>query len=72
MIQIVLNDEQAKIVASAHKPVQVCDGSGNLLGIIAPTWTEADIADAHQRLASKEPRYTTAQVLEHLRALESK
>ncbi|MBV9126023.1 MAG: hypothetical protein JO112_21940 [Planctomycetes bacterium] len=72
MIQIVLNDEQAKTVASSLKPVQVRDGKGNVLGYIAPLWTEEDIAEARRRLASDQPRYTTAQVLEYLRSLEKK
>ena len=69
MLEIVLTDEQAKAVASALKPVPVRDSRGNVLGCIAPIWTEEDLADAKRRLASDEPRYTTAQVLEHLRAL---
>jgi hypothetical protein len=42
------------------------------LGSIDPVWTEEDIADARRRLASDEPRYTTAQVLAHLKSLEGK
>lgn len=72
MQQIILTDEQAEVVASALKPVAVCDGKGRVLGTIAPIWTEEDIADAKRRLASDEPRYTTAQVLEYLRSLEQK
>jgi hypothetical protein len=72
MLEIVLTDEQAKVVATALKPVQVRDGNGHVLGIINPIWTEEDIADAKRRLASDEPRRTTAQVLEHLRSLEDK
>jgi hypothetical protein len=72
MLQIVLTDEQAKVVATALKPVQVRDGQGNALGWINPVWTEEDIAEAKRRLASDEPRYTTAQVLEYLRSLEKK
>ena len=68
MVQIVLTDEQAQVVASALEPVQVCDSRGNVLGRIDPVWTEDDIADARRRLASDEPRYTTAQVLEYLRS----
>jgi hypothetical protein len=70
MHHIVLNDEQARLVATALNPVQVRDGKGNVLGTIAPVWTEADIADAKRRLASDEPRYSTAEVLDHLRSLE--
>jgi hypothetical protein len=70
MAHIILNDEQARVVASALHAVQVRDGKGNVLGYIPPIWTEEDIAEAKRRLASEEPRYTTAQVLEHLRSLE--
>jgi hypothetical protein len=66
MPQVILDDEQAKLLASALKPVEVRDRQGNLLGVIPPVWTEEDIADAKRRLASDEPRYTTAEVLEHL------
>jgi hypothetical protein len=69
MLHIVLTDEQAKVVATALKPVQVRDTRGNVLGCINPVWTEEDIAEARRRLASDEPYYTTAQVLEYLRSL---
>jgi hypothetical protein len=72
MPEIVLTAEQARVVAGSLVPVMVRDGNGNTLGRIEPIWTAEDIADAKRRLASDEPRYTTAQVLEHLRSLESK
>jgi hypothetical protein len=40
------------------------------LGYIAQGFTDEDIALARQRLASSEPRYTTEQVLDHLRSLD--
>lgn len=70
MKQLVLTDEQAKLVAASRKPVSVVDSRGNSLGTITPAWTEADVVEAKRRLASEQPRYTTAQVLEHLRSLE--
>jgi hypothetical protein len=70
MPQIVLNDEQAKIVATALQPVQVRDAKGNVLGTIPPSWTEEDIAEAKRRLASDEPWFTTAEVLAHVRSLK--
>jgi hypothetical protein len=69
---IVLNDEQAKVVAKALEPIQVRDGKGNVLGNISPIWSEEDIKEAKRRLASSQPRYTTSQVLDHLKSLESK
>lgn len=72
MTHIVLSDEQAKEVASTLQPMQVRDGMGNVLGFFSPIWTEEDIAEAKRRLASNEPHYTTAQVLEYLRSLAKK
>lgn len=72
MPEIVLTDEQEKVVAGTLKPLQVRDAKGNVLGHFNPIWTEEDIAEAKRRLASDEPRYTTAQVLEYLRSLEKK
>ena len=70
MLEIILTKEQAAIVASALKPVQVRDPSGNLLGILDPPWTEADLEDALRRRASGEPGFSFQQVMEHLRSLE--
>ena len=72
MLQIVLTDEQAKVVASALNPVEVRDGQNHVLGWITPVWTEADIAKAKQILATDQPWHTTDQVMAKLRALEQK
>jgi hypothetical protein len=72
MPENVLNDEQAQVVTATLQPLQVRDRNGSVLGVFLPIWTEHDIAEAKRRLSSKEPRYTTAQVLETLRALEQK
>ena len=72
MTNIVLNDEQAKVITSTLKPVQVQDAKGNTLGVIQPAWTEDDIAEAKRILASKEPWFTTEQLLAYLRSLEQK
>jgi len=67
MTQLVLTEEQAKVAASALRPLEVHDTRGNVVGTFSPIWTAADITEAKNRLASSEPRYTTAQVLEYLR-----
>lgn len=72
MQQIILTNEQAETIATVLNPVPVRDSKGSLLGTFTPIWTEDDIADAKRRLASDEPRYTTAQVVEYLRSLEQK
>jgi hypothetical protein len=70
MPDLILTEEQARLVTETLGTLRVRDHQGNVLGTLAPTWTEEDIADARRRLASAEPRYTTAQVLEYLRSLE--
>ncbi len=70
MNQIILNAEQAKVAASLHKPVPVCDDKGNLLGTYTPLWSEEDIAEAKRRLASPGPWYTGEQVQARLQALQ--
>jgi hypothetical protein len=66
MHDIILTEEQSRVAVAALQAVPVRDAKGNVVGTFSPLWTEEEIAEAKQRLASKEPRYTTAQVLEHL------
>jgi hypothetical protein len=70
MLQIVLTDEQAKVVATALQPIQVCDAEGRIIGHIKPVWTEEDIKEALRELETNQVWYTTEQVLAHLRSLE--
>jgi hypothetical protein len=72
MTQIVLNHEQSQIVAKSLVPVQLCSPSGEVLGIIEPAVTDAEIAEARRRLASDQPRYRTAEVLEYLESLDKR
>jgi hypothetical protein len=68
MTQIRLTEEQARTIAQSLEPVQICDDQGNVLGILPPIWRPDDVAEAKRRLASDQPRHSTAEVLEHLRA----
>jgi hypothetical protein len=69
---IVVDDEQAKLIAEATDTVEIRDRQGKHLGYVAHGFTKEDIAIAKQRAASKEPCYTTQEVLDHLRSLEPK
>lgn len=42
MEQIVLNDQQAKMLAETDLPIAVCDSDGNVLGFISPSEYAAD------------------------------
>ena len=71
MSQIILSDQQADVVIHATERVQVTDPSGKLLGYLTVLSSEEAeiIAECKRRLAEPGPRYTTAQVLEHLNSL---
>ena len=66
MSRIVVSDDQARIICAATGIVEICDEQGNHLGYVAFGFNSQDVAIARQRLASKEPRYTTKEVLQHL------
>jgi hypothetical protein len=67
---IVVDDRQAKIISEATQSVEIHDQHGNHLGYVAHRFTAEDIAVAKRRLQSDEPRFTTQEVLNHLRSLE--
>ena len=70
MSHIVVDDRQAKIIAEAAQTLEIRDQRGNHLGYVAHRFTDEDVAVAKRRLQSDEPRFTTREVLEHLRSLE--
>jgi len=70
MPHIIVDDQQAKIIADGADSVEIRDQHGNHLGFVAHGFSDDDIAIAKQRLESEEPRVTTPEVLEHLRSLE--
>jgi hypothetical protein len=71
MPDLILSDEQVKLVTQAARPITVRNPKGNIVGSLDPVWTEANvIAEAKRRLASAERRIPSEQVKCHLRALE--
>jgi hypothetical protein len=72
MPHIVINEEQARIIAGATEGVEIRDPQGRHMGYVAHGFTEDDIAIARQRCTSDEPRYTTPEVMDHLKSLEDK
>lgn len=72
MPHIVLNDEQTKILESSAGNVELRDRTGRHLGLVVHGFTAEEIEIAKQRSRSSAPCFTTAQVLDHLRALETK
>jgi hypothetical protein len=72
MQHIVVDEQQAKVIAEATESVEIRDPRGKHLGYVAHGFTDEDVAIARQRIASSAARYTTNQVLDHLRSLESR
>lgn len=70
MPDVILTDEQAKIVTGTFDTVTVRDPSGRVLGHIEPKLTPEQIAELKRRAASPGPWYTGAQVQARLRALQ--
>jgi hypothetical protein len=70
MPHIVVDDEQAKVIAESTETIEIRDQQGKHLGYVAHGFSAEDIAIARRRMASDEPRYTTQQVQDHLRSLE--
>ncbi len=71
MPHITLSDAQLNLVAQAQDPVAVHDEQGRLRGFISMVASAEEVADAKRALASREARYTTAEVLSKLRALDA-
>jgi hypothetical protein len=70
MPHIVVDDQQAKLISEATGDIEIRDPRGRHLGYVAHGFSDEDIAIARQRLESDLPRYSTREVLDHLRSLE--
>jgi hypothetical protein len=70
MPELILNDEQAKVVDQANGTLLVRDTKGRVVGRIEPELTPEVIAELKRRAASPGPRYTGEQVQARLRALQ--
>lgn len=70
MSQIILNDEQAKLLASSHGPIELRDLKGNLLAVAQLAADAKRIAVAKKRLESGEPGIPSRKVQALLQALD--
>jgi hypothetical protein len=70
MPEIILTEEQAKVLAAATAAVTIRGPDGATVGVIDPR-EAAIIARARQRMDSLGPRYSTANVLAMLDALQA-
>ena len=71
MPELILTDEQARLVAQARDRLPVRDGKGNLVGHLEPfDLSPEEIARLKRRAASPGPWFTGEQVQSRLRALQ--
>jgi uncharacterized protein YmfQ (DUF2313 family) len=71
MPELILTEEQAKIVAQAAGPVTVRNSQGTLLGRLQPELTPEMIAELKRRAKSPGPWFTGQQVQARLEALQA-
>jgi len=72
MTEITATDVQAQAIATAEMPIIVRDAAGNVLGQVVPYdehFSPEEIAEALRRKARPGKRFTTAEVLAHLKTL---
>jgi hypothetical protein len=75
MTEIILTSDQSAQFASATDGVVFCDASGKVIVRVPPIRTEKEdaiVAEAKRRLASKQERRPSADVLERLGRREPK
>ena len=70
MRDVVISEELLQAIAESGGDVRFVN-AGEVLGRFEPELTAAELEEIRRRLASREPRYTTDQVLERLRSAPS-
>ena len=79
-IELVVDDEQARLIVESGAPIAIRDQRGRVLGRFvresseehqSRIWSAERIQELEQRLDSDGPWYSTPEVLDHLRTLES-
>ncbi len=70
MVQIVADEQLLRELEKVEGIIELVDASGNCVGIITRPPSADDVRIVKERLQSNGPRYTTKQVLSHLKSLE--
>ena len=70
MVKIVATEELLRALENADGIIEFVDPTGNRLGTLVRPPSAEDIRQAKQRLAGDAHRYTTDEVVAHLRSLE--
>jgi hypothetical protein len=72
MVELVVNAEQARLLAEARESVEIVDAHGNRLGFFARRFSNNDIELARTRAGSGQAGRPTADVLERLNSLPNR
>lgn len=70
MVQLVLSEEQVRLLKETHGPVELIDPSGKILGDFVPGLPTAELVKMLANRGKHQKTYTTTEVLERLRELE--
>ena len=70
MVKIVLSAAEASLISQSPEAIEVFDPAGKRLGVFVQAYSSDELETARQRRDSNKPRYTTSQVLDHLRSLD--
>ena len=66
MVELVVNAEQAKLLAEAQGNVEIIDCHGNRLGVFAKRFSDREIEVARERAAAPHGGRTSTEVLDRL------
>lgn len=69
MTYITVDATQAELILTAGESIEIRDHQGRHLGFVAHGFSDEDVEVAANRGASDEPRYSTDEVLRHLRGV---
>ena len=70
MLRVVATEDQAKLLAESSESVEIVDSNGRRLGTVVRPPSEEDIQIAQARIAGAGKRYSTDEVVSHLRSLK--
>lgn len=70
MVQVVVTADQAKLLAESSDCIEMVDVRGKRLGTLLRPPSEEDAQIAKKRIGQVGKRYTTEEVVSHLRSLE--
>lgn len=71
MVQLVLTEEQRRLLNEATGDVSLVDSQGRIVAIAAPVFTAVEIAEASHCQATEPQRFTLQEVITRVRAQDA-